>query len=773
MKRRIFAIKEEIEEKQNKEQEKDLNPLTQNQNLENITSDNNIEEIQNNINDVDDINIDEEIEKERMKKNQKLKEKEKLNQIIKILKIEKEKKSKDDIKELKDYLSSHYDFFRNLLKQSEERFLKLIPVLNFESFEANERIVNFGEEGDKCYVLLKGSVGIYKPFPITKRMTLRQYVEYIAKVKDEEKNKTKFERILNYNSKIDKNQLYLIDFDYTKVPMYSTGLTIVLEEERELAIGNSGISFGEMALIKNEPRNATIIALEKCFLISIDKSDYTKIVKDIEEQRIMRELISFKEKYPIFKFWPSSKCFPLLSGLIIQELTRGDYVYKQNENPTDIYIIKEGIYEVSTYFNFETYERFIEYIHDTTHSLIPYIDNPFEWKEDKIAKRIEIASKENISPFIINLELEDKVILSHKDEQIKSQNQDAAKNLEDELCKNKKKIFKSSIQKLYAPDIFGFLEGLELKQRLTNVKCISQKGVLMKFPLREFLQLLPTDKRNNFYLQQRIYEEKKYIIAQLKNTAVAKLNFVKIEIDKNLYIKKDFYKVKPRKKNLLEFKKLSMFQSFDSLTPAYLNSKQKLFKSNSTIDYNLIPLGNNISKISSNTNESITSIDNRINSGFQREENHKRSRNSFITGFKRSILSLTKNKIKSIQNLYPIEETKIKPSFLSSSNIKEIDNSENEYVKYLENNMQYAITPNRIGNNNLNLMTGKKYISLEADKIINEINRHQKIFRKITLENYPHHKFILPNIKKFSRINKKNKSDFVKIKKVKFNSGNI
>jgi hypothetical protein len=53
-------------------------------------------------------------------------------------------------------------------------------------------------------------------------------------------------------------------------------------------------------------------------------------------------------------------------------------------------------------------------------------------------------------------------------------------------AKIKKKIFKSSIQKLYAPDIFGFLEGLELKQRLTNVKCISKKGVLMKFPLLNF-----------------------------------------------------------------------------------------------------------------------------------------------------------------------------------------------------------------------------------------------------------------------------------------------
>ena len=107
-------------------------------------------------------------------------------------------------------------------------------MISFEFYWNNQKRVNFGEEGDKCYVLLKGSVGIYKSFPITKRMTLRQYLEYVAKVKDEEK------KILNYNSKIHKSQLYLIYFDYKKIPMYSTGLTIVLEEERELAIGILG-----------------------------------------------------------------------------------------------------------------------------------------------------------------------------------------------------------------------------------------------------------------------------------------------------------------------------------------------------------------------------------------------------------------------------------------------------------------------------------------------------------------------------------------------------
>ena len=760
MKGKIFRIKEEkeIEEKLNNENnDSKLDLGLSNQNQEDKTSNNN-KSVEEDI-------IDEEIEKEKEKIKQMEQEKEDFKKVVKILKIDKEERTKDDNILLKDYLSTHYKYFSDLFRQSEERFLKLIPVLKYESFKANQRIVNFGEEGDKCYVLLKGTVGIYKPFPITKRMTLKQYVEYLASVRDEEKNKVKFERILNYNSRIDKNQLYLIDFDPNKVPYFSSGLTIVLEEERELAVEKSGFSFGEMALIKNEPRNASIVALERCILISIEKGDYTKIVKDIEEQRLIRELASFKEKYPIIKFWPSSKCFPLMSGLITQEVVRDQYVYKQNEFPTDIYLIKEGIYEVTTHFNFDTYERYIEYIHDTSHSLIPHIDNPFEWKEDKNARRIEIAFQKNLSPFIVNLELEDKVILSHKEEDdlVKK---DAAKNIEDELTKNKKYVFKSNIQKLYAPDIFGFIEALELKQRLTSIKCISHSGVLLKFPLREFLQLLPTDKRNNFYLQQRIYEEKKYLIAQLKNTAIAKLNFVKIDIDKNLFITKNFFRPKPRKRNILEFKKkLNIVHSSEILNPVNSNSKQ-LIKSNSFANYNISKISNN-SKLLLSNESSIIQEDINIPPV---EQYHKHSRNIFINGFKSSILTLTKNKINVIKHLYPLEELRNKPSFISSSSIKEIDNSDDDYVRYLGNNMQYVKTPHRFGKNDLSglgLMTGKKYVSFEANKIINEINRRNKVMRKITIEQR-NNELILPKVKFNFRSNKKNKSEIVKIKKIKF-----
>ena len=73
--------------------------------------------------------------------------------------------------------------------------------------------------------------------------------------------------------------------------------------------------------------------------------------------------------------------------------------------------------------------------------------------------------------------------------------------------------------------------------------------------------------------------------------------------------------------------------------------------------------------------------------------------------------------------------------------------------------MQYAKTPHRVGNNDLSrlgLMTGKKYVSFEANQIINEINRKNKLMRNITLEQ-KNNELILPKVKFNFRSSKKTK----------------
>ena len=49
-------------------------------------------------------------------------------------------------------------------------------------------------------------------------MSLRDYVEYLAKIRDEEKNEVKFKRIQDYNKKVNILKLISIDYDYTQIP---------------------------------------------------------------------------------------------------------------------------------------------------------------------------------------------------------------------------------------------------------------------------------------------------------------------------------------------------------------------------------------------------------------------------------------------------------------------------------------------------------------------------------------------------------------------------
>ena len=707
-----------------------INSIKKENEKENEEKDKNNEQ-ENKIDDKKNNEISEYLEKEKQLKIQQEKEKKELNEIIKILKIEKEKRIKTDILTIKDYLCPRITFFKNLLEQSEERLLKLIATLNYEVYKVNERIMNYGEEGNKCYALLKGKVGIYKPFPITKRMTLRDYVEYLVYVRESEKNVPKFERILNYNSKIDKIKLYSIDFDYTKIPQTNLNINIMVEEERELGKADPGIFFGEMALIKNEPRNASIIALEECTMISIDKIDYVKIVKDFEEQRLNKELTSFKQNYPIFRYWPPSKCFRLLSGFIKEEYDKDEHVYRQNDEPLGIYLIKEGIFEVYSNFNFNWYEKFIEYIHDTSFSLLNDLDNPMEWKEDRITKKLNDAYKHKSSPFIINKSSIEKVIVSNKEELEK--NIDIVKEIEGEITNKKNQIYKANIQILESPNFFGFLEIFELKHRISSIKCISNKGTLMRFPLLEFLQLIPTDKKNQFYLQERIFKEKKNIITQLKNTILAKLNFLKKGDTFNSVLSKKFFNYNKQNIyiNKLDFKKNFIESNLTPLKDLKLfqdkNSIRKLNKSRSSVYYNLSQIEKKEKILSfndcinSNDYNKNNNEDNETNNNNNSFDNKKHnSKNGIILGFKKSVIKLTREKFEVIKWLFPKETIK-KPSFPPSINIKQINNSDKQYIKYLENNVEQSKTPSKLRNMYINGgigMNGKKYISLEASRFL-------------------------------------------------------
>jgi CRP-like cAMP-binding protein len=65
----------------------------------------------------------------------------------------------------------------------------------------------------------------------------------------------------------------------------------------EVAICSEGSSFGELALLKNKPRTATIRCKTDTHCAVIDKESYQKIIKQIQEKQL-NEKIEFLKTLP-------------------------------------------------------------------------------------------------------------------------------------------------------------------------------------------------------------------------------------------------------------------------------------------------------------------------------------------------------------------------------------------------------------------------------------------------------------------------------------------
>ena len=309
----------------------------------------------------------------KKKNEEKIKKKTAEEHIIEVLKKEKHQRTKLEIKYITNLLSEKIDYFKKLKDDGQiSKSEKIVSVLNLEKYNPNQYIMKFGEVGDKFYIVLKGKVALYKPIYNRKEMTLQKYSNLMYDIKYHELDQLKYDRMIEKNNHliIDVEILFKLDSNAQSMKQKSF---FFIEEDQQLGIFSDGFPFGEIALMKNCTRNASVKALDETYCISLTKSDYNKIIRELEQKRLEKSLNMFKKDYPLFENWPNNLLLKIFNCISKLELTKGDYLYKQNQDCDFIYLINSGTFELYSMISYGWVQNFYSYIIDDKDNILKQV----------------------------------------------------------------------------------------------------------------------------------------------------------------------------------------------------------------------------------------------------------------------------------------------------------------------------------------------------------------------------------------------------------------
>ena len=441
--------------------------------------------------------------------------------IFSLLKKETNQRTKAEIRILAEYLSEKYEYFKKLKSSTTDnsKLEKICSVLHLEEFKPNSTIIKFGEEGDKFYILLEGRIMLFKPSYPQKKMNLQQYLLYLEDVRDDEKNEDKIRRILEKNSHLGLDMRFLMSIPANTVTRYFK-LEVFVEEDEKLGEFDDGFAFGEIALIKKTTRNATIKSKNYCKLVTINKSDYNKVMRELEEKRLEKGLKQFKNDYPLFEYWSLNHLIKLMNCFSNLYIYPGEYLFKQNEISDAIYIVKSGKFEIYSYVSLGWINEFYDYIIEAKSNIIYYLLGKMPVKEKEINDILhESRNKLQNSPMQSDPYSRNKVIIS-----IPIKGTFEKLQLEKLDSVDPTNVFKIKIRTTEGPEVLGFVDALEMKNRYCFVRCI-ENAFIQKVKLIDFFKLVNSnvEESNKKWIMDIIAKKKRQFYLQLKKGVEKKM----------------------------------------------------------------------------------------------------------------------------------------------------------------------------------------------------------------------------------------------------------
>ena len=657
----------------------------------------------------------------------------KIDEVIYILKKQKKERTHKDIKILSEYLTTNLDYFKRLKSKSDQfQYEKTLYLLKYEEVKKGKNIVTYDDDGDKCYIVLEGSVAILKPIYITRKLTMREFVYYLKEWDKKDPSTKTRQRIIEKNNHLEMDVLGLMKQNLFTINN-DDKFNIFLENFEKVFEAKEGFSFGESALLHKQKRNATVRAENLCKLIYIDKYDYNKVLKEIEKKRIDDNIKKFVKKFPFFSRWGYVNMNRLYSLMTDFQLFKDDYLYKQNEDSEYIYFCIDGTYEIYSLISFGWKKEFIKYISNSNSNIFLNMDSNKRINDLKLMRIInEAKNKVPKSPMISSEFVSGKFNIGL----MKHNNIEELIITKDKQFSNPFDIFKINLNNLDSSGILGLEEAFEFKKRFSSIKVKSKTAALKRIKALDFFRVLvnnPNDERNDELMLNYICEKKKSLITQI----LLCFNYKK-SIQMNKYI--DEYKKcyngsnynKPIHKNMLSYINTLSSNPIDINKTKNIFSNRK-FKVTNPINLNLLYK---------------TSFENNNKRKINSNETFKTKRNSMLKNNIR-IRPFSSNNEKLFirnNNKYSTQENKKDSKFFSFSPYYKTQKSIKfkEEIKNFGNNNETTMSSSNFSNFNKNISNSNTLINYKQNCLLlsNKDKNHKtsksRNIKKFPIENNAH-----------------------------------
>ncbi|KRX00652.1 Cyclic nucleotide-binding protein [Pseudocohnilembus persalinus] len=185
-------------------------------------------------------------------------------------------KSESQRQRIRERLSQAFMF--SALDQNEQKIV--VDSMTEKQIKAQQAIITQGEDGDNLYVVDSGELDCFKKFK-------------------------------------------------------PNGENTYLKTYRE------GEAFGELALLYNAPRAATIIAKTNCTLFSLDRETFNHIVKDAASRK-REKFESFLSKVDILENMEPYERLQIADAIRVKKYNPGDYIVKEGDVGETFFILEKG-----------------------------------------------------------------------------------------------------------------------------------------------------------------------------------------------------------------------------------------------------------------------------------------------------------------------------------------------------------------------------------------------------------------------------------------------